>query len=100
MNSTLLVVPPNSPHSRESTLPPYESSPSSPTNAVTPAIDQNAIRVALSHLANDPRLSQLGSGIQNLGSITFDVQRLPFPLVQAMVIVGLAMNREIDQNNE
>lgn len=98
MNTTSVVAPPNSPHSRESTLPPYKSSAGTPV-ANTP-VDQAAIRQALTQLINDPRLTQLSFDVQGLGATTFDVQRLPLAVVQALVIMGLTITREIDHNDE
>lgn len=99
MYSESNTVPPNSPVLTTSSLPPYEAPGISLTN-ITQPVNQGAIRDALRHLANDPRLAQMTFDIRGLGRTTFDVQRLPFPIVQAMVILGLALNTEGDLQNE
>lgn len=99
MNTTSVVTPPNSPYSRESTLPPYERFVGTPI-ANNYYVDHAAIRHALTQLINDPRLTQLSFDVQGLGATTFDVQRLPLAVVQALVIMGLTITREIDHNDE
>lgn len=86
-----------SPQRTDSTLPPYEAG--SRTTTSEP-LDQATMRQVLERLTNDPRLAELNFDIPGLGRTTFDVNCLPISVVQALVAVGLAMNAEVDRNDE
>lgn len=98
MSLEITSVPPNSPILSPSP-PPYDGPPDIPIATISQPVDQSAIRLALRHLANDPHLSSMSFDVAGLGHTTFDVQRLPFPMVQAMVLVGLAMNTQMDNHD-
>jgi hypothetical protein len=100
MNSEIIAVPQNSPVSQVSTLPPYESAPGSPNVPDLQMVNQAAVRSVLTQLVNDPRLSQMNFDVRGLGRTTLDIQRLPLSVVQALVLLGLTMNREVEQNDE
>lgn len=100
MNSEIVAVPQNSPVSQVSTLPPYESAPGSPNVPDLQMVNQAAVCSVLTQLVNDPRLSQMNFDVRGLGRTTLDIQCLPLSVVQALVLLGLTMNREVEQNDE